>query len=139
MANRTLCIDWDDTLVDAKTQEWLPGAAEAFRLLLTQWRTVIVHTCRANWPEGVAQIEAKIEADIAGKPWQTHIAPAGRIQIVGKPSAEAYIDNLAVRFTGDWQKTLGELPPPPAVRPRKSVVVRGPARIAPRPSFRRVR
>lgn len=107
-----VAVDWDDTLVDAKTQEWLPGAQAALESLLAQFKTVIIHTCRANWPEGLSSIEAKL-------------APFRHdIRIVGKPLADVYVDDRAVRFTG-WPATLAELP---ATIDRGAPVVRLPRR-----------
>lgn len=97
-------MDWDDCLVDVTTQEWLPGALVALRRLLCENRAVIIHTCRANWPEGLAQIEAKLDESLT-KQWR---AAFRGLRIIGKPSADAYIDNLAVRFTGDWPRALRE-------------------------------
>lgn len=92
-----ICVDWDGTLVDGQTQEWLPGAQQALRELLSMYRTVIVHTCRANWPEGRAQVEAKLAA-----------AHFYDLQIVAKPQADFYIDDQAIRFEG-WPQTLAPL------------------------------
>lgn len=97
-----VAVDWDDTLVDARTQEWLPGAKAALHQLLSEFRTVIIHTCRANWPEGLAQIEAKL-AEAA--PWRSAIAEE-RIRIEPKPRADFYIDNQAIRFERSWPSAL---------------------------------
>jgi hypothetical protein len=103
---RTVAVDWDDVLVDAKTQEWLPDAPTALTQLLAEYHTVIIHTCRANWPEGLAQVEAKLEETIA-KPWRTSLGD--RLKIVGKPLADVYIDDRARRFEGDWHTLLSNL------------------------------
>lgn len=94
-----VAVDWDGTLVDARSQEWLPGAQNALRQLKARGYEVFIHTCHANWPEGVAAVEAKL-------------AQAGLdLEIVAKPSADFYIDDRARRFDGNWKLTLALVPP----------------------------
>lgn len=111
-----LAIDWDQTLVDTHTQEWLPGAEDALAVLLAAGHSIIVHTCRANWTEGLLQIEAKLGA------------LALRVAVwdqPGKPDADLYIDNRGVHFDGDWDTILRHLrddAPRPETRPTLSLV-----------------
>lgn len=98
MASR-VAVDWDDTLVDARTQEWLPGARTAIRQLQGRGYDVFVHTCRANWPEGHASIEAKLA--------EAHL----QLEVKPKPTADFYIDNLALRFDGEWPELVRQVPP----------------------------
>lgn len=102
MKKLTRAVDWDDTLVDARTQEWLPNAINALKALLAQG-PVIIHTCRANWPEGLASVEQKLD-----QAFTCHWRQTG-LTIAAKPSAAVYIDNQALRFNGDWAATLREL------------------------------
>jgi hypothetical protein len=91
--------DWDDTLVDAKTQEWLPGAEHALGVLVGRCRRLVIHTCHANWPEGRASVEAKLDTVLAG--------PArAQVSVEGKPNADFYIGNNYFAFAGDWSATL---------------------------------
>lgn len=93
---RTYAVDWDATLVD-ESGEWLPGARRALAALAAGG-TVIVHSCRANWDSGAETIRAKLDA-----------ARLRNVKIwrePGKPQADCYVDNLAIRFDGDWPKTL---------------------------------
>lgn len=93
-----VALDWDDTLVDVRTQEWLPDALDALKRLLRDGHTVIVHTCRANWPEGLASVETKLaQAGVAGATVWTE---------PGKPHADVYVDDRAVRFDGDWRPVV---------------------------------
>lgn len=97
MASR-VAVDWDGTLVDARSQEWLPGAQAALRQLKARGYEVFIHTCHANWPEGQASVEAKL-------------AEAGLdLEIVAKPLADFYIDDRARRFDGNWKLALAQVP-----------------------------
>lgn len=92
-----VALDWDSTLVDPASQEWLPGAERALDKLLMAKARVIVHSCRANWPAGVDQIRARLG----------HRAQI--VEVVGKPYADVYVDNQAVQFAGDWDSALHEI------------------------------
>lgn len=103
MAN-PIAIDWDDTLVDVKTQEWLPTARSAIVQLRAKGYEPFIHTCRANWPEGLASIEAKLREERL------------TIPVVAKPYADFYIDNKGVAFD-EWRHVIQLIPPTPqAVR-----------------------
>lgn len=97
----TLAVDWDNTLIDYRTKEWLPGAREALSSCLMGKRKVVIHSCTANWPEGLASIEAKLRSDgFLGHPLLTiHTGP-------GKPIADLYVDDKGLRFDGDWPAVL---------------------------------
>ena len=91
MKGAPISFDWDDCLVDSHSQEWLPGAKEALRLAERK-RGAFVHSCRANFAAGKAQIRRSLdEAGFA----HIHIEP--------KPTASLYVDNLALRYEGDWE------------------------------------
>lgn len=108
-----VAIDWDQTLVDTRTQEWLPGAVDALhRLLSNSSVKVIIHSCRANSAAGAAAIRTKIQATLG----------AHDVRVEGKLTADIYIDDRAVRFAG-WPTTLREIPldqEAPARAPRRS-------------------
>lgn len=93
-----LCIDWDGTLVDTGSQEWLPGAQEALRALLKRGYKITIHSSRANWEGGMEQIRL-----VLGK------RLADQVELAGKPVADLYIDNLALTFAGDWTPILAQL------------------------------
>lgn len=94
----TICVDWDDTLVDVKTKQWLPDASLALRNLLAT-NKVIIHSCRASWPEGLAEITTALH--------EASLWPHPFLSIVAKPNADVYVDDKALRFEGDWGSTLG--------------------------------
>ncbi len=92
-------LDWDGVLVDPKTQDWLPGAKQAISSLLMGKRKVVIHSCRVLWPDGLTQIQSKLrEAGFIGHV-DIHTGP-------GKPGADLYVDDRALRFTGDWNEVL---------------------------------
>lgn len=113
----TIAVDWDGVLADPQSQEWLPGAQAALRKIIAEGHTVVVHTCRANWPEGAAAVEAKLAA-----------AGLAGVEVVGKPRADVYVDDRAVHFDRDWEPVLrflaGAPRPSSTPRPRQSAPTR---------------
>lgn len=105
-----VAVDFDGVLVDA-SGEWLPGSLEMLRWLLGRGDTVIVHSCRANWLEGLQSIKDALLA-VGVMSAQIWTKP-------GKPDADLYVDDKAVHFAGDWQpiRALIEhaVPPSPTV------------------------
>lgn len=106
MAAGTVAVDFDDTLV--RHGLWLPGAVDAIRELWRDDVLVVVHSCRANDLHGLQQIQhalyelgAPPTGPRGGRRLHIHTGP-------GKPHADAYVDNKAVRFRGDWPATLTE-------------------------------
>lgn len=90
-----LAIDWDGTLVDTD-QKWLDGARDALRFLVVRHK-VLIHSCRANWDGGEQEIRQRL-------------GPLnGQVEIAGKPIADVYIDNQAMRFDGNWPAVLAAL------------------------------
>ncbi len=96
-------LDWDDTLVNVHTQQWLPGALERIRAHQRDGDTVFIHTCRANWPEGRASVEAALAA-----------AGLHGIVVHAKPDADVYVDDKAQR-PDEW---LSQRPVPRARAPK---------------------
>lgn len=110
MAARTVALDFDGTLV--RDGVWIPGAADAIRQLWLRDTLVVVHTCRANSPDGVQLVERAL-ADLGTPP----VGPRGgrRLHVhtePGKPHADFYVDDKAVRFDGDWERTLATITMP---------------------------
>lgn len=89
-----MAVDWDATLVDSD-DNFLPGALDALRQL-SSVANIIIHSCRGNYYEGAVWITGRLSAE--GIPAEVWTAP-------GKPLADVYIDDRAVRFT-NWEETL---------------------------------
>lgn len=94
-----VCLDWDDTLVDVATQEWLPDAEWALGKMVKAGWKVTVLSCRASWPEGAASIAAKLDASRLSAVDVTDV----------KPAADVYVDDKAVRFDGDWASIFADI------------------------------
>lgn len=107
MAALTVAVDFDGTLV--RDGVWLPGAKEAIRELWARDVLVVVHTCRANTVEGAALVAGAL-LELGHPP----VGPRGgrRLYVhtdLGKPFADVYVDDKALRFDGDWSATLAEI------------------------------
>lgn len=94
-----VALDWDNTLVNTQTQDWLPGARTAIRSLQARGYDVLIHSCRANWPEGLAAIKAKLA--------EAHL----NLSVHAKPDAAFYVDDKALRITCGDYKVLAAIPP----------------------------
>lgn len=118
-------VDWDDTCVVERRPDgslywpdsgpWLPGAPEALRELSRAGKTVI-YSLRGHLyerddktrrsPEAVEESISVIRRMLDAEGLQEiEVYPPDR----GKPPAMFYIDDKAVRFTGDWSSTLKEV------------------------------
>lgn len=101
-----LCIDFDGVLLLRSGKfraphiiegELVPGAHAAVRSLFGRY-TIVIHTTRALTPEGRRAVKAwLVQRDFGGM----FVSVTAR-----KVWADAYIDDRAVRFEGDWASTL---------------------------------
>ncbi len=89
----TYAIDYDNTL-RGSDGEPLPDAVRAMQALYREGETVIIFTAR---PE---IMHAEIDEWL-----RTHKMPFKRVTNV-KPQADIYIDDRAVRYTGNWNETI---------------------------------
>lgn len=99
---KTIMVDLDGVLcTEEKTFERplagpIDGAREALRKLRAAGHTVVIYTAR-NWPE----------YRVTKKWLDDHRFEYDAIQM-GKPVADVWIDDRAIRFT-NWDQTLREL------------------------------
>jgi predicted HAD superfamily phosphohydrolase YqeG len=94
---KILCLDWDQTLVDTESQEWLPGALDALRWMRGQGHKVIIHSVRAERDYGRNQIEEKLRQHKL------------KFEVLAKPYADLYVDDKAQEFDGSWPKVIREI------------------------------
>lgn len=94
-----VAFDWDDCLVDRKSKLWTPGSRRAIMDVQARGYTPFVHTCRAGWPEGLAEVEAALR--------DAHLD----LEVVAKPDAAFYIDDRNLTYAGNWRATLQPIPP----------------------------
>ena len=94
----TVAVDWDGVCVDPATKEWLPDAEYALRKLIRCGVRVLIYSCRTSYLAGSAEIREKLLEARLNRHVQVWTEP-------GKPAADLYIDDKAVRFT-DWPEML---------------------------------
>lgn len=101
-----VAIDFDNTLVellDSGHYILKPGAAEAIQALKNKGCTIVIHTCRIGIAKGAGNIKEVVD-NIQSILDQFDI-PFDMIHMGTKVVADAYIDDRAVAFTGDWDRT----------------------------------
>lgn len=122
-AKPIIAVDWDGTCVEQvwpKQGKWLPGAVRALERLTLDytvyiWSTRIVGVSYYDWSKPL-QAET-VNKEIAYIRRMLDKAGLDEVEVFvsypgdrpGKLSAVAYIDDKAVRFEGNWPKTLRQL------------------------------
>ena len=105
----TICLDFDG-VIHKRTGEWMgptvfngdliPGAQEGIdRMRGGMGYRVLVHSARCNSSDAAGAIEDYLGA--AG------IAVDGVVAL--KPLANVYVDDRAVRFSGDWLAAVADI------------------------------
>lgn len=85
-------VDFDHTLVHGDVP--IPGAREAMQALRDAGYKILIHSCnRKEWIERVLN-----NNDI----------PYDYVYDLGKPNCHVFIDDRAVNFSGDWDRTLAD-------------------------------
>ncbi len=106
----TIAVDFDNTLanLDAEGNVWpVDGARDAMISLRQMGHVIVIHTCRTTeaiaahrLPEEIAFIEDFLN----------HFQiPFDQVFVGPKLIADAYVDDRAVAFRGDWPDTLANL------------------------------
>ena len=108
-------VDWDGTCVEEVWPgmgDWLPGAVESLREMRAIGKTVI-YSLRCHLyemddvtPRPAEDVEEHVQLirqklDAAGLN-DIEVYPPDR----GKPPGKFYVDDRAVRFTGDWREVM---------------------------------
>lgn len=103
----TLAIDFDHTICDMDNVPTgqrmgppLKGALDAIRQLDAQGHNIIIHSVRLNTPQGAKAV--KLWLDYFKFP------PLSMWEGVGKPNADCYLDDKAIRFTS-WDDALARI------------------------------
>lgn len=110
---KTVCVDFDGVIADYSKGfqgptifgDPIPGAKEALAKIKSQGADIIIFTCRENTLDlreylRVNQIPYDSINSNPDQPENTN---------EGKPVADAYIDDKAVAFQGDWEETKADL------------------------------
>lgn len=113
-----IAVDFDHTLHNPDDREPgyrmgkpYPGAKEALDEFRRLGATIVIHTCRARAPHGLPDPDPSLPytstvAHVAD--WLDYFEiPFDQITAM-KPLADAYIDDKAVAFEGDWEHTKRE-------------------------------
>ena len=92
-----IAIDFDDTIFNVNEQEIILQAIEVINEWYDKGNEITIFTNRPDWEYSFV----KEKLDLAGINYH-------RI-ICGKPSYNIFIDNRALKFYGDWNKTKEEV------------------------------
>lgn len=109
---RTLCVDFDGTITEYERYRGrgvfdppIPGAAETLRRLKAEGWRIIIYTTRSETEEIAAYLQEH------GIPFdginEDEEGPAGVHP--AKPAADAYVDDRAVAFRGDWEAAYRQI------------------------------
>lgn len=109
-------VDWDGTCVPnawpERPYEWLPGAEAALHALLAAGYEVKIHSTRLHeFDVNYTDPNPGRDEEIDYIKTMLHSACLDGVVIAfeSKPPAEFYVDDKAVRFTGDWPSVLFEM------------------------------
>lgn len=115
---KTLAIDLDGTLAEYRRGDFregvigppLPGAREAMLRFRELGYRLLIHSARfgSDIVDGPAKRESIAESVVA---WlKLHDIPFDDLwRGEGKPACWCYVDDAAIRFTGDWPMVVAEV------------------------------
>lgn len=106
--NPIIAVDFDNTIVDWVDSECVlkRGARQSMQRLKDLGCTIIIHTCRigiAKENDNLATVVEEIKRIL-----DEFEVPYDSIHLGTKVIADAYIDDRAVAFRGDWSKTCDD-------------------------------
>ena len=94
---RTLAVDFDGTLFDNATQQFMPGARDMVAKLRSRGWFVLVHSC--NKPSWIRQCLREHGVVVDGV-WGESPADCNH-----KPVADVYLDDCGMKFVA-WDEAL---------------------------------
>ncbi len=106
----TVAVDFDNTLVAEDSEgniEPVVGAREAMLALSELGHKIIIHTCRTT--EALEANRLHEEVAFIEEVLTNFGIPFDQIFVGPKLIADAYIDDRAIEFRGDWPETVAGL------------------------------
>lgn len=111
----TIAIDFDGVL-HRYSKGWnggaiydppVPGTKAALDKLKADGWKIYIFSTRSN---KMFRKKDEVDQDAAMKTWLTeHEIPFDKIWTFGKPMADIYLDDRAIGFRGDWEKSMQEI------------------------------
>ncbi|RKZ86241.1 MAG: hypothetical protein DRR19_15240 [Candidatus Parabeggiatoa sp. nov. 1] len=106
MKQKTICVDFDDTIRNRYDDLPINGVAEIFSKLKQDGYHIVISSARINPKLWGDLIHFRIE-DI--KKWLNHHNIPYDEVVAYKPVAAIYIDDKGYRFEGHWEKTYNDI------------------------------
>lgn len=108
---KAICVDFDGVIAEfvddiGSFGRVLPGAREALAELREAGYRIIIHTARPSAPEPMQRLADYLTSQ--GIPFDEINTNSSCPWPAGKPVADLYIDDRALRFEGDWPQVLAK-------------------------------
>lgn len=112
-----IVLDWDGTCVEeiwpGNDGDWLPGAVDSIKEMLDAGYEVMIHSTRLSKMDvdEVTPFEGHEETvrHIREKLQKAGLHEVGIWLQDWKPGAIAYIDDKAIKFSGNWEEIMKEI------------------------------